>query len=144
MTDIARRGNRSSPFSQFHSLVNRLPLKIQTLQWGLHSMGPIRLDGAHARLAGGGGLLIVRYRTSRPIRDEGRAHPHIIDQRSGRHLHVQRIPFIGNLASQSAGRSAGGREGYFVIDNSESIVGPGSKVTVVVGELCKEDVVVSS
>ena len=87
--------------------------------------------------------MFVRYRTSRPLPDEARRiPPHLLDEASGRRLEVQRVPYFGGLASRSVGPTASA-EGYFVIDNSAAVVATGSLVTVVVGELKKENVVVS-
>ena len=55
---------------------------------------------------------------------------------------MQRVPYFGGLASRSVGQTASA-EGYFVVDNSATIVASGSLVTVVIGELKKENVAVS-
>jgi hypothetical protein len=65
-----------------------------------------------------------------------------VDDASGTHLQVQRVPYFGGLASRSVGPAANS-EGYFVVDNSGTVIVPGSLVTIVVGELKKENVVVS-
>ncbi len=104
------------------------------------SSEPLMIEGAIAKLAGEGGLIIVRYRYSRPVRGVKTA-AWILDETSGRQLNVQMIPIIGPLNSYSLSRRPT-LEGYFVVDNEERIVKPGSKITVVVGGLRKENVAV--
>lgn len=90
----------------------------------------------------GGDLIVVQYRISRPLPNEGRrVVPYLIDMKSGKRLNVQRIPYFGALASHAVGSSTS-NEGYFVVDNRESILQTGSSVKVVVGDLEKENVVV--
>ena len=107
------------------------------------SLRAIRLESASAGLAGEGSLVVVRYRTSRPLPDDLRRHPPcLVDEASGARLPLQRVPYFGGLASRSVGPTASA-EGYFVVDNSATIVAPGSRVTVIIGGLKKENVVVS-
>ena len=109
----------------------------------LGSLRAIRLESASAGLAGEGSLVVVRYRTSRPLPDDLRRHPPcLVDEASGARLPLQRVPYFGGLASRSVGPTASA-EGYFVVDNSRAVVASGSLVTVVIGELKKENVVVS-
>ena len=109
----------------------------------LGSLRAIRLESASASLAGQGSLVVVRYRTSRPLPDAGRRIPPcLLDEATGTSLQVQRVPYFGGLASRSVGPAVSA-EGYFVVDNSATIVASGSLVTVVIGELKKENVVVS-
>lgn len=90
----------------------------------------------------GGDLIVVQYKTSSPLPNEGRrVVPYLIDMKSGKRLNVQRIPYFGALASHAVGSSTS-NEGYFVVDNRESILQTGSSVKVVVGDLEKENVVV--
>lgn len=105
------------------------------------SSEPLMLEGATAKLAGEGGLILVRYRYNRPVRGM-RTSAWILDDASGRQLNVQMIPLIGPLNSYSLSRRPT-LEGYFVADNGERIVKAGSKITVVVGELRKENVIVA-
>jgi hypothetical protein len=101
------------------------------------------LEGVHARLAGAGGMIIVRYRTSMPLPGSGKSvAAHVLDQASGKRIDVLRIPIIGLLNSHPLTRMPT-CEGYFVADNVDRKVVPGSKITVVVGDLKVEDVAVS-
>ncbi len=102
-----------------------------------------RLEGVHARLAGAGGMIIVRYRTSKPLPGSSKGvSAHVLDQASGKRLDVLKIPIIGPLNSHPMTRMPA-CEGYFVADNVDRQVVPGSKITVVVGDLMAEDVAVS-
>jgi hypothetical protein len=88
-------------------------------------------------------VIIVRYRTSKPLpaSDKGIA-AHVLDQASGKRLNVLKIPIIGALSSHPLTRLPT-CEGYFVADNVDRQVVPGSKITVVVGDSMAEDVAVS-
>jgi hypothetical protein len=102
------------------------------------------IEGASATLAADGILIVVGYHTCLPISSVGKSgQTFILDQRSGKRLGVQNVPLIGALASHSRhhGKLS---DGYFVVDNAEKIVGPGSLVTVVVGDLRMENVAVNS
>ena len=103
----------------------------------------MKLEGVNARLAGDGGMIIVRYRTSKSLPGSGKGiAAHVLDQASGKRLDVLRIPIIGLLNSHPLTRMPT-CEGYFVVDNIDRQVVPGSKITVVVGGLKVEDVAVS-
>ncbi len=52
------------------------------------------------------------------------------------------MPYFGGLASRSVGPAVSA-EGYFVVDNSRAVIASGSLVTVVIGELKEEKVVVN-
>jgi len=109
----------------------------------LGSLRAIRLESASAGLAGEGSLVVVRYRTSRPLPGDGRRIlPCLLDEATGTRLQVQRVPYFGGLASRSVGPTTSS-EGYFVVDNSAAVLAAGSLVTVIIGELKKENVVVS-
>lgn len=104
---------------------------------------PMKLEGVHARLAGAGGMLIVRYRTSKPLPGSGKGvAAHVLDQVSGKRLNVLKIPIIGPLNSHPSTRMPT-CEGYFVADNADHQVVPGSKITVAVSDLIVEDVTVT-
>lgn len=103
----------------------------------------MKLEGVNARLAGDGGMIIVRYRTSKSLPGSGKGiAAHVLDQASGKRLDVLRIPIIGLLNSHPLTRMPT-CEGYFVADNADRQVVCGSKITVVVGDLKLEDVAVS-
>lgn len=105
------------------------------------SSEPLRLENVTARLAGEGGLIVIRYKYNKPARCM-RTYNWIEDSASGRQLNVQTIPLIGPLNSYSLSRRPV-LEGYFVVDNGEGLVKAGSKITVAVGDLRKEDVIVA-
>lgn len=103
-----------------------------------------RIECASATLAADGILIVVGYHTSHPISSDGKnGQTFILDQRSGKRLGVQKVPLIGALASQSK-HHINLSDGYFVVNNAEKVVGPGSMVTVVVGDLRMENVIVGS
>lgn len=135
-------GAESSPLG-LSSLKRRVPGHARALRKGRSYENPLKLEGVHARLAGAGGMIIVRYRTSKPLPGSGKgAAAHVLDQASGKRLDVLRIPIIGLLNSHPLTRMPT-CEGYFVADNVDRQVVPGSKITVVVGDLMAEDVAVS-
>ncbi len=115
--------------------------EISQTQSAALSSEPLRLEYVTAKLAGEGGLIIVRYRYNKPSRSM-RTNNWILDTASGKQLNVQVVPLIGPLNSYSLSRRPA-MEGYFVVDNGERTIKEGSKITVVVGEQRKEDVVVS-
>lgn len=100
------------------------------------------IESASATLAGDGLLIVVGYRTCLPISLQMSGSAFILDQKSGKRLGVQKVPLIGALASRST-RSRKLRDGYFVVSNQESAVGPGSLITIVIDGLRKENVLVS-
>ncbi len=88
-------------------------------------------------------MIIVSYRTSKPLPGSGKGiAAHVLDPTSGKRLDVLKIPIIGSLNSHPLTRLPT-CEGYFVADNVDRQVVPGSKITVVVGDLKLEDVAVS-
>lgn len=115
--------------------------EISQVQSTALSSEPLILENVTARLAGDGGLLIIRYRYNR-LTSGMRTHNWILDPASGRQLNVQTIPLIGPLNSYSLSRRPV-LEGYFVIDNGERLVKEGSEITVMVGDLRKENVIVT-
>jgi hypothetical protein len=124
------------------SLLRTIARGIARLRAVLWPVQPLRLEEAYIAPAGDGSLLAVRYRTNHPLPPE--AHNKavcLLHQATGRRLSVQRVPFFGNLTFQSRSE-ASSREGYFVVDNSSACVGPGDAVTVVVGGLRKEGVLI--
>jgi hypothetical protein len=142
LTSEIIRGAESSPLG-LSSLKRREPAHARALRRGSSHEKPLKLEGVHARLAGAGGMIIVRYRTSMPLPGSGKSvAAHVLDQASGKRIDVLRIPIIGLLNSHPLTRMPT-CEGYFVADNVDRKVVPGSKITVVVGDLKVEDVAVS-
>jgi hypothetical protein len=104
---------------------------------------PLQIEGASAMMAGETGYIFVSYRYSKLISGDNRASSaYVLDETSGKRLNVRSIPRIGPLISRRLTR-APGRDGYFMVDNGESVVKVGSKITVMLGELRKEGVVVN-
>lgn len=142
LTHEMRRGAESSPLD-LSSLKRRALDHARALHQALRPEELTRLEGVHARLAGAGGMIIVRYRTSKPLPGSGKGiAAHVLNQESGKRLDVLKIPIIGPLNSHPATRMPT-CEGYFVVDNVDHQVVPGSKITVVVSDLIVEDVAVS-
>lgn len=142
LTSKIMRGAESSPLG-LSSLKRREPGHTRALRRGRSFEKPMKLEGVHARLAGAGGMIIVRYRTSKPLPGSGKGvAAHVLDQASGKRLDVLKIPIIGPLNSHPATRMPT-CQGYFVVDNVDHQVVPGSKITVVVSDLIVEDVAVS-
>lgn len=136
------RGAKSSPLD-LSSLKRRALGHARALHQALKPEERMGLEGVHARLAGDGGMVIVRYRTSKPLPGSGKGiAAHVLDQASGKRLNMLRIPIIGPLSSHPLTRLPT-CEGYFVADNVDRQVVTGSKITVVIGDLMAEDVAVS-
>lgn len=136
------RGVKSYPLV-LSSMKRKALIHARSLCHSLSFEKPMRLEGVHARLAGDGGMIIVRYRTSRPLPGSSKGvAAHVLDEGSGKRLDVLKIPIIGPLNSHPMTRLPV-CEGYFVVDNVDRHVVPGSKITVVVGDLVSEDVAVS-
>jgi hypothetical protein len=134
-----RKSSGFSSFPPFQEMIKGLKEKLQN---GIRATEPVRIEEVSARAMDGGDLVVVQYRASSPLLNEGRrVAPYLIDMASGKRLNVQRIPYFGALASHAVGHSAS-REGYFVVDNRELILQTGSSVKVVVGDLEKENVIV--
>jgi hypothetical protein len=103
----------------------------------------LRLVSASAMMAGDGSLIMVGYRTSLPMAQSGTSgSTYVLDEKSGKRLGVQNVPFIGALSSRSVGRKKR-YDGYFVVDNAEMVVVSGSMITVVVGGLSIGNIAVS-
>lgn len=137
-----RRGGTHALPQSFFKYRRTALRKIDELRSALGLVRPLIIEEVSAKLAGSGSIIVIHYCTSRPLMHVGRnASPYIIDQESGKRLDVQRVPYIGNLSSRSVG-SKPSEAGYFIIDNSDYVVGPGSKVTTVIGELNKENVII--
>jgi hypothetical protein len=106
---------------------------------------PLQLDSVCANLIGET-LVLIRYHYNRPPeRRIDRAVPYILDEATGRPLHVQVLPLLGAVYLHSRDRwsSQASQDGYFLVDNGDFLVKVGSKVTVVIGELRKEGVTIS-
>lgn len=101
-----------------------------------------RIETASAMLAVESNLIMVGYRTRLPVHQSRGKTFYVVDEKTGKRLDVQNVSFLGALSSRSVGRRSLSH-GYFLADNSERIVGPGSKITVVVGDLKIENIVVS-
>ena len=118
---------------------------LTTMRSDVLSEEPLQLDGVYANLIGES-LVLIRYHYNRPPEKKfGRAVPYILDEATGRPLHVQVLPLLGAVYMQSKGRSSGqaSQDSYFLVDNGDFLVSAGSKVTVVIGELKKEGVTIS-
>jgi hypothetical protein len=100
------------------------------------------IEMASAMLAVESSLVMVGYRTRLPIYQSRGRTLFILDEKTGKRLDVQNVSFLGALASCSAGRKRL-CNGYFIADNAEQIISPGSKITVFVGEMKIENIVVS-
>ena len=104
--------------------------------------GDNRIEMASAMLAVESSLIMVGYRTRLPMPQSRGRTLFIVDEMTGKRLNVQNVSFLGALASRSVGRRSLSH-GYFIADNSEKIVGPGSKITVVIDGMKIENIVVS-
>lgn len=136
------RGIKSYPLV-LSSMKGRALVHARSLCHSFSFEKPMRLERVNARLAGDGGMIIVRYRTSKPLPYHGKGvAAHVLDQASGKRLDVLKIPVIGPLSSHPMTRLPV-CEGYFVVDNVDRQVVAGSKITVVVGDLVSEEVAVS-
>lgn len=107
-------------------------------QWG------IRADSV--RLSGHGHIVIFRYKVIDPTKAltviNPQTKPRIIDQESGSQLSVPNLRMIGSFR-QTPRKLIPGRT-YFVAFSNNGAVRNGSKVTVVLGDLKIENLVVSS
>lgn len=107
-------------------------------QWG------IQVDSV--RLSGHGHIVIFRYRVIDPIKAltviNPQTKPRIIEQESGSQLSVPNLRMIGSFR-QTPRKLIPGRT-YFVAFANNGAVRNGSKVTVVLGDLKIENLVVSS
>lgn len=102
-------------------------------------------DNVYANLIGET-LVLIRYHYNRPPeRRIDRAVPYILDEATGRPLHVQVLPLLGAVYLHSRDRMSNQakQDGYFLVDNGDFLVKVGSKVTVVIGDLKKEGVTIS-
>jgi len=97
---------------------------------------------ASAKLGGNGGFVIIGYHVNEQMALSKRGTAlYIIDQASKKKLDVQSVPILGPLFSHPMSRTPVNK-GFFLIDNGERLVRPGSKITVFVGDLKQEDIVV--
>jgi hypothetical protein len=104
--------------------------------------GDNRIEMASAMMAVEGSLIMVGYRTRLPMPQSRGRTLFIVDEKTGKRLDVQNVSFLGALASRSVGRRALSH-GYFMADNAERTIVSGSKITVVIGEMKIENIVVS-
>ena len=115
------------------------PVPIQTViqeKWGL------RVEGV--RLTAAGSLLDFRYRVidseKVSVLVDRTAKPYLIDQASGKMLYVPNMPKVGSLRAR--GKPEADRVYFILFGNSRGLVKKGSKVSVVIGDVKLEDLVV--
>jgi hypothetical protein len=101
-----------------------------------------RIETASAMLAVESSMVMIGYRTRLPMHQSRSKTQFIVDEKTGKRLDVQNVSFIGALSSRSVGRRSLSH-GYFIADNAERTIVPGSKITVVIGEMRIENIVVS-
>ena len=97
---------------------------------------------ASIRVSAAGRMVDFRYRVIDPekavVLGDRRVKPVLIDQTSGRKLGVPVAPKIGSLR-QTSEKLIAGRIYFVLFSNSEQLIKPGSKVTVVMGDFRAED-----
>jgi len=121
-----------------------IPVRPPAPQSSIGDRGGIRVDSV--RLSGHDHIVIFRYRVIDPIKAltviNPQTKPRIIEQKSGSELSVPNLRMIGSFR-QTPRTLIPGRI-YFVAFANNGAVRNGSKVTVVLGDLKFENLVVSS
>lgn len=115
-----------------------------TTQSEVPSREPLQIENVYANLTGES-LVLIRYHYNRPPEKRiDRLVPYILDEATGRPLHVQILPLLGAMYLHSECRSSSqaSQDGYFLVDNGDFLVKAGSKVTVIIGEIKKEGVTI--
>jgi len=146
--DEAAAGHPSSGHAEMSSerqtQASAMPVPSPAQQTSIGHLWGITAESV--RLAGHGHILIFRYRVIDPTKAlrviNPQTKPRIIDQESGRQLLVPNLRMIGSFR-QTPRKLIPGRT-YFVAFANNGAVRNGSKVTVVLGDLKIENLVVSS
>jgi len=115
------------------------------LEPGIEEKGPgVRLEVIKAKLSGRGGVLHIRFRIHRgirnrniPTRDPGNAYA--IDESTGEKYYVRRS-FRGGALGQK--RFEEGAVSLVIIDNVKQKIKKDSRITFVIGGLRQEHIVV--
>jgi hypothetical protein len=98
------------------------------------------------RLTGGGYFLDFRYRVTDPAKAQSWMDEHskayLIDQATGTRFYVPSPPKIGSLRQKARGAPRGDRTYAALFANPGRFVKPGAKVTVAVGSLQLENLIV--
>lgn len=132
------------PPPSFHG-ADSMQDSVITVQPDILFEGPLQLENVYANLIGES-LIMVRYHYNRtPEKRIDRLVPYILDEATGRPLYVQVLPVLGAMYLHSKVRSSGkaSQDGYFLVDNGDFLIKVGSKITVVIGELKKESIIIS-
>jgi hypothetical protein len=106
-------------------------------KWGLKIL--------RVRLTAGGHMLDLRYQVTNPEKAspllDRKIKPYLIDQTTGAKLQVPNMPKVGSLKQRVA--EADVEKTYFILfGNSRGIVRSGSRVTLILGDLKQENLVV--
>jgi hypothetical protein len=121
-----------------------MPVRPPAPQSSIGDRGGIRVDSV--RLSGHGHIVIFRYRVIDPIKAltviNPQTKPRIIEQESGSELSVPNLRMIGSF--RQTPRKLIPERTYFVAFANNGAVRNGSKVTVILGDLKFENLVVSS
>jgi hypothetical protein len=105
-------------------------------KWGVEAVA--------VRVTAAGSLLDFRYRVVDPekasVLFDRRVKPYLVDQTSGARLSVPNMPKLGSLRAK--GKVEADRVYFILFGNSGGLVKRGSRVSVVVGDVKLEDLVV--
>jgi hypothetical protein len=105
-------------------------------KWGIHILG--------ARQSANGYIIDFRYRIIDPEKSSSlldrKIKPYLVDQATGARLTVPNMPKLGALRAK--GKPEANREFFILFGNPGGAVKKGSQVTVVIGDLKVENLVV--
>jgi hypothetical protein len=116
------------------------PTQVAALQaaWGIRV--------TNAALTGGGGIVDIRFQVVDPDKALGLHDPEnppvVIDQASGKVLDKGAGPHGGAALHQSADTFKAGRTYFFLFQNNGSLLQPGSRATLKIGDVLLENVIV--
>lgn len=99
-----------------------------------------RLVVTHAVLSGKGSFVDIRYWLSRPDKVCPPTNIYLIHEETGAHLEVMKLARIGPLQTNHAFMT---KTGSALFRNRNGLVKPGSKVSLVLGNLRTDDIEVS-
>lgn len=118
-------------------LINFLQRLFMTL---LYRFRRNRLVVTQAVLSGKGSFVDIRYWLSRPDKVITPTKIYLIHQETGAHLEVMKLARIGPLQTNHAFRA---KTGAALFRNRNGLVKPGSKVSLVLGNIRTDDIEVS-
>jgi len=118
-------------------LINLIKRLLVTLRYGFRRN---RIVVTQAVLSGRGSFVDIRYWLSRPDKIIPQTKIYLIHQETGAHLEIMKLARIGPLQTNHACLA---KTGTALFRNRNGLVSPGSKVSLVLGNIRTDNIEVS-